>query len=78
MKYTNLPNYYTHTVSYGQSPLINIHQLGRNLSTPGFSYSNYNNYYIIWVVRNGNGTFETRGKKYNLSQNDMVALCVGG
>ncbi len=71
MKYTDLPNYYTHTVSYIQNPFITIHQLGRNITTPGFSYSNYDNNYIIWVVRSGKGIFETGGKKYNLSQNDV-------
>lgn len=71
MKYTDLPSYYTHTVSYIQNSFIAIHQLGRNITTPGFSYSNYDNNYIIWVVRNGKGTFETGGKKYNLSQNDV-------
>ena len=71
MKYTDLPNYYTHTVSYIQNSFITIHQLGRNITTPGFSYSNYDNNYVIWVVRNGKGTFETGGKKYNLSQNDV-------
>ncbi len=71
MKYTDLPNYYTHTVSYSQNSFITIHQLGRNISTPGFTYSNYNNNFVIWIVRNGRGIFETGGKKYNLSQNDV-------
>lgn len=71
MKYTDLPNYYTHTVSYIQNSFITIHQLGRNITKPGFTYSNYDNNYIIWVVRNGKGTFETGGKKYSLSLNDV-------
>ncbi len=71
MKYTGLPNYYTHIASYSQNSFITIHQLGRNISTPGFSYSNYNNNYIIWVVRNGKGVFETGEKKYTLSRNDV-------
>lgn len=71
MKYTDLPNYYTHTASYDQNSFITIHQLGRNINTPGFSYSNYNNNYVIWVVREGEGTLESGGKKYNLSQNDV-------
>lgn len=71
MKYTDLPNYYTHTASYSQNSFITIHQIGRNISTPGFSYSNYNNNYVIWVVRKGKGTLETGGKTYNLLQNDV-------
>lgn len=71
MNYTDLPNYYTHTISYSQNSFITIYQLGRNISTPGFTYSNYNNNYVVWVVRNGKGTFETGGKKYNLSKNDV-------
>ncbi len=71
MKYTDLPNYYTHTATYGQNSFITIHQLGRNISAPGFSYSNYNNNYVIWIVRNGKGTLESGDKKYHLTQNDV-------
>ncbi len=71
MKYTSLPNFYTHTVTYAQSSFLTIHQLGRDISTPGFSYPHYNNNYVISVVRNGKGILETNGKKYSLSKNDV-------
>ncbi len=71
MKYTNLPNFYTHTASYVQNSFLTISQLGRDISTPGFSYPRYNNSYVISVVRKGKGTLETGGKKYTLNQNDV-------
>lgn len=70
MEYTNLPNFYTHTVSYSQNPVLAVEQIGRDVSTPGFSYPHYNNTYVIYVVRKGKGILETDGKKYLLKQND--------
>ena len=32
MDYTNLPNFYTHTASYSKNQLLNVVQMGRNLS----------------------------------------------
>lgn len=70
MDYVNLPNFYTHTASQNQPATLFIEQLGRNISTPGFSYPHYNNTYTLYVVRNGKGSLETDGKKYNLRKND--------
>lgn len=70
MEYTNLPNFYTHTSSYNKNSILSVEQLGRDISTPGFSYPHYDNTYVLSVVRNGKGTLETDGKKYNLSKND--------
>ncbi len=70
MEYTNLPNYYTHSSSYNTNSVLSVEQLGRDVSTPGFSYPQYNSTYVLSVVRNGKGTLESDGKKYNLSKND--------
>ena len=70
MDYTNLPNFYTHTPSHSQNGILTIEQLGRDISTPGFSYPHYNNTYVLSVVRSGKGTLEANGKKYSLAKND--------
>lgn len=70
MDYTSLPNFYTHTPSHSQNPILAVEQLGRDISTPGFSYPHYNNTFVLYVVRKGKGTLEINGKKYLLSKND--------
>ena len=65
-----LPNFYTHTVNSNQNAFLNIHQIGRDISSPGFSYPQYHNSYTVSIVKSGKGTLETLGKKYNLSVND--------
>lgn len=65
-----LPNFYTHTVNSNQNAFLNIHQIGRDISSPGFSYPQYHNSYTVSIVKKGKGTLETLGKKYNLSVND--------
>lgn len=70
MENMNLPNFYTHNVNFNQNAFLSIHQIGRDISSPGFSYPQYHNSYTISIVKNGKGTLETLGKKYNLSAND--------
>lgn len=70
MDYTNLPNFYTHTPSHTQNSILMVEQLGRDISTPGFSYPHYNNTFVLSVVRSGKGTLEANGKKYTLCKND--------
>ncbi len=71
MKYASLPNFYTYTTAYAHNSFLTVHQIGRDVSTSGFSYPQYNNNYSITVVRNGKGVLETKGKKYKLSKNDV-------
>lgn len=70
----NLPNFYIHTVSFSQNNPINLLQLGRNVCSAGYSYPQYNNTYMIYFVKSGSGTLETRGKKYTLSANDAFIV----
>ncbi len=70
MEYTNLPNFYTYTSSHMKNSAFSVEQLGRDVSTPGFSYPYYSGNYVLSVVRKGKGTLETDGKKYILSKND--------
>lgn len=70
MQNMNLPNFYTHTVNFNQNAFLNIHQIGRDISSPGFSYPQYHSSFTVTIVKNGKGTLETLGKKYSLSAND--------
>lgn len=70
MQNMNLPNFYTHTVNFKQNTFLNIHQIGRDISSPGFSYPQYHSSFTVTIVRSGKGTLETLGKKYSLSTND--------
>jgi AraC-like DNA-binding protein len=70
MDNANLPNFYNHNVILNQNEFLNLIQCGRDMGTPGFSYPHYNNFYIINIVKSGNGSLETRGKFYNLTKND--------
>ncbi len=74
MKNLNLPNYYSHSVSFNQNEFLNLLQLGRDVSSPGFSYPQYHNIYAIYFVNAGMGTVETQGKKYHLSKNDAFLI----
>ena len=70
MDNANLPNFYNHNVTLNQNEFLNLIQCGRDMGTPGFAYPHYNNFYIINIVKSGNGSLETRGKFYNLTKND--------
>lgn len=74
MDISKLPNFYSHSVSFNQNKYLNLLQLGRDLSSPGFSYPQYHNMYIIYYIKSGEGTLETKGKKYHLSQNDAFLI----
>ena len=69
MEHINLPNFYTHTVSFNRNEAFSLLQCGKDLSSPGFSYPNYNNTYSITFVKSGKGTLEARGKVYHLEKN---------
>lgn len=69
MEHINLPNFYTHTVSFNQNENFSLLQFGKDLSSPGFVYPNYNNSYSITFVKSGKGTLESRGKIYHLQKN---------
>ncbi len=74
MKDLNLPNFYSHSVSFNQNESLNLLQLGRDVSSPGFSYPQYHNIYSVYFVNSGIGTVETQGKKYQLSKNDAFLI----
>ncbi len=74
MKSSKLPSFYSHTVSFSQNDFLNLLQFGRDLSSPGFSYPQFNNLYAIYYIKSGKGTLETQGKKYSLSENDAFLI----
>ncbi|MBE6787698.1 MAG: AraC family transcriptional regulator [Ruminococcaceae bacterium] len=74
MNTSNLPNFYIHSVSFAQNEHLNLLQLGRDLSSPGFSYPQYHNTYSIYFIKSGKGTVETMGKKYILTKNDAFII----
>ncbi len=66
----NLPNFYNHNVSLNPNEFLNLVQCGRDIGSPGFAHPQYNNSYVITIVRSGKGTLEARGELYKLSKND--------
>lgn len=70
MNHIDLPNFYSHNVSFDRNTFLNLIEIGRNKSSAGFSYPQYHNMYVITFVKSGKGILETRGKKYELSEND--------
>lgn len=74
MDFSNLPNFYSHSVSYNQNDYLNLIQFGRDVSSPGFSYPQYQNAYIIYYIKSGKGILETQGKKYSLSKNNAFVI----
>ncbi len=74
MKVPKLPNFYSHSVSFNQNNFLNLLQFGRDVSSPGFSYPQFQNVYAIYYIKSGKGTLETQGKKYSLSENDAFLI----
>lgn len=74
MEGVNLPNFYNHNISLNQNDFLNLIQCGRELSVPGFAYPQYNNAYIIMIVKSGKGTLEARGEIYKLSKYDAFII----
>lgn len=74
MNTSNLPNFYSHTVTFEQNNRLNLLQLGRDLNMPGFSYPQYHNSYILYYINSGAGTLEIDGKKYILKENDAFLI----
>ncbi len=70
MDYINLPNFYSHNVSFDRNTFLNLIEVGRDIISTGFSYPQYQNMYVITFVKSGKGVLEMRGKKYEISQND--------
>lgn len=60
--------------SFEQNSYLNLLQVGYDKCSPGYSYSNYRDMYIIHFVKQGNGTLEINGEIFNVKPNEAFLL----
>lgn len=69
----NTQNFFC-TIFPSENSQINLLQVGWDKCSPGYTYSNFRDMYIIHIVKSGYGVFETNGHRYNIRPNDAYIV----
>lgn len=69
----NTQNFFC-TILPSENSQINLLQVGWDKCSPGYTYSNFRDMYIVHIVKSGYGVFETNGQRYNIKPNDAYIV----
>ena len=69
-----MQNFFCTNLSPNDNSPINLLQVGWDKCSPGYTYSNFRDMYIIHFVKSGYGIFETEGRIYNICPNNAYIV----
>ena len=74
MNHLSMQNFFCTNLSPNKNSPINLLQIGWDKCSPGYTYSNFRDMYIIHYTKSGYGVFETNGQRYNIQPNDAYIV----